>query len=115
MPEAQPAKIQNRNDWSRFIVQHTPGAVITTDAQGRITEFNPAAERLTGYRREEALGQPMDQVLNCQGAEAGSLLERVMARHGGGDRRTGPPTTEPARRCRSWSVPSPCGIAKRSC
>ncbi|MFI5330145.1 MAG: ATP-binding protein [Desulfobaccales bacterium] len=78
MPEAQPDKIENRNDWSRFIVQHTPGAVITTDAQGRITEFNPAAEKLTGYRREEALGQPMGQVLNCQGAEAGSLLERVL-------------------------------------
>ena len=114
MPEAQPAKIQNRNDWSRFIVEHTPGAVITTDAQGRITEFNPAAARLTGYRREEALGQPMDQVLNCQGAEAGSLLERVI--HG-----TAEETEElvlqtgPAARCRSWSVPSPCGIAKQSC
>ncbi len=78
MPEAKPAKRRNRNDWSRFIVQHTPGAVITTDAQGRITEFNPAAARLTGYRREEALGQPMDQILNCQGAEAGSLPERVL-------------------------------------
>jgi two-component system phosphate regulon sensor histidine kinase PhoR len=78
MPEAKPAKIRNRNDWSRFIVQHTPGAVITTDAQGRITEFNPAAEKLTGYWREEALGQPLDQILNCQGAEAGSLLERVL-------------------------------------
>jgi two-component system phosphate regulon sensor histidine kinase PhoR len=78
MPEAKPAKKPRRNDWSRFIVQHTPGAVITTDAQGRITEFNPAAEKLTGYRQEEALGQPLDQILNCEGAEGGSLLERVM-------------------------------------
>ena len=78
MPEAKPAKRRKRNDWSRFIVHHTPGAVITTDAQGRITEFNPAAEKLTGYRRAEALGQPMDQIINCQGAEAGSLLARVM-------------------------------------
>ncbi|MCL4503619.1 MAG: ATP-binding protein [Deltaproteobacteria bacterium] len=77
MPEAQPAKRRKRNDWSRFIVQHTPGGVITTDAQGRITEFNPAAEKLTGYRREEALGQPMDRILICEGAEGGSLLERV--------------------------------------
>jgi two-component system phosphate regulon sensor histidine kinase PhoR len=78
MPETQPAKRRKRNDWSRFIVHHTPGAVITTDAQGRITEFNPAAEKLTGYHREEAVGQPMDRILNCRGAEAGSLLERVM-------------------------------------
>ena len=79
MPEAKPAKRRKRIDWSRFIVHHTSGAVITTDAQGRITEFNPAAEKLTGYRREEALGQPMDLILTCQGAEAGTLLERVMS------------------------------------
>jgi len=78
MPEPQPAKRRKRIDWSRFIVHHTSGAVITTDAQGRITEFNPAAEKLTGYRREEALGQPMDRILTFQGAEAGTLLERVM-------------------------------------
>ncbi len=79
MPEANPAKRPKRNDWSSFIVHHTPGAVITTDAQGRITEFNPAAEKLTGYRREEALGQPLDQILKCQGEEAGSALDRVIS------------------------------------
>ncbi len=79
MPEAKPAKIRNRNDWSRFIVQHTPGAVITTDAQGRITEFNPAAEKLTGCRREDALGESLGRILNLEGEEAGSALDRVIS------------------------------------
>jgi K+-sensing histidine kinase KdpD len=33
-------------------------AVITTDAQGRITLLNSEAERLTGWRSQDALGQP---------------------------------------------------------
>ncbi|MGH8935798.1 MAG: PAS domain S-box protein [Acidimicrobiia bacterium] len=33
--------------------------IISMDAQGRIIEFNPAAERTFGYRREEVLGRPV--------------------------------------------------------
>ncbi|HEY9073519.1 MAG TPA: PAS domain-containing protein, partial [Desulfobaccales bacterium] len=73
MPDAKPPKNTRRSDWSHFIVQHTPGAVLTTDPQGRVTEFNPAAEKITGYRREEAIGQPVDKILNCQGAEPGTI------------------------------------------
>lgn len=38
-------------------------AVISTDVDGYITYFNPAAERITGWSREEALGKPMNEVL----------------------------------------------------
>ena len=33
--------------------------VITTDASGKVTFLNPEAERLTGWKRSEALGQPL--------------------------------------------------------
>ena len=79
MADAKPPTKAQPQDWSRFIVQHTPGAVITTDARGRITEFNPAAEKITGYRREEAIGQPAETILYCQGSEAGSALDQVMS------------------------------------
>ena len=79
MAAAKPPTKAQPQDWSRFIVQHTPGAVITTDARGRITEFNPAAEKITGYRREEAIGQPAETILYCQGSEAGGVLHQVMS------------------------------------
>jgi diguanylate cyclase (GGDEF)-like protein/PAS domain S-box-containing protein len=37
-------------------------AVVTTDAAGMITYLNPTAERLTGWRTTEALGQPLSTV-----------------------------------------------------
>ncbi|MBL0177727.1 MAG: diguanylate cyclase [Gemmatimonadetes bacterium] len=39
-------------------------AVMTTDLTGRITYINPVAERLTGWRSTQALGEPIDIVLN---------------------------------------------------
>jgi diguanylate cyclase (GGDEF)-like protein/PAS domain S-box-containing protein len=38
-------------------------AVITTDCAGMIKYFNPAAERVTGWALEEALGESLDAVL----------------------------------------------------
>jgi PAS domain S-box-containing protein len=37
--------------------------IVTMDHEGRITEFNPAAERTFGYRRQEVLGKPMADVI----------------------------------------------------
>jgi PAS domain S-box-containing protein len=38
-------------------------AVIVADASGRVVEFNPAAERIFGYTREEALGQALAELI----------------------------------------------------
>jgi PAS domain S-box-containing protein len=38
--------------------------VITSDVDGRVLLMNPIAEELTGWRQEEALGLPMDQVMH---------------------------------------------------
>jgi hypothetical protein len=39
------------------------GGVVTVDAAGKISAFNPAAESLTGWKKEEAIGQPVTLVL----------------------------------------------------
>jgi PAS domain S-box-containing protein len=39
-------------------------AVITTDIEGRISLINRVAEHLTGWRLEEALGEPLERVFN---------------------------------------------------
>jgi two-component system, cell cycle sensor histidine kinase and response regulator CckA len=38
------------------LVQAAPMAVVGTDLQGRVTSWNPAAERIFGYKAEEILG-----------------------------------------------------------
>ncbi|MFA5112657.1 MAG: PAS domain-containing sensor histidine kinase [Desulfobaccales bacterium] len=69
MSDTPPASLSQSQDWSRFLIQKTPGAVITADHLGLITEFNPAAERLTGYSRAEALRRPVLEVLHFQGGD----------------------------------------------
>src|SRR5256884_931303 len=55
-------------------------AVITTDLAGRITFLNPTAERLTGWRTTEALGQPVDTVLMLVNDATRQPLESIPAR-----------------------------------
>ncbi|MDO8803534.1 MAG: CHASE3 domain-containing protein, partial [Elusimicrobiota bacterium] len=39
-------------------------AVLTTDAEGRVTLLNPLAERLTGWTQAEAAGRPVEEIFN---------------------------------------------------
>jgi PAS domain S-box-containing protein len=37
--------------------------IITMDASGRVVEFNPAAERVFGFTREEAVGKELAELI----------------------------------------------------
>lgn len=50
-------------------------AVATTDAKGRVTYLNPAAERLTGLTGAEAAGQPVEELYRRVGAQARRQLD----------------------------------------
>ncbi len=43
--------------------------IVGIDGQGRIQLFNRQAERVTGYARDEVLGQPFSEVLSPEGAD----------------------------------------------
>jgi two-component system NtrC family sensor kinase len=45
------------------IVDHALAALVTTDAQGLIVEFNPSAQAMFGRARHEVLGRPVSDVM----------------------------------------------------
>ena len=50
-------EIRHSQQKLRAHLEHTPLAVVEWDLQFRVTAWNPSAERIFGYTREEALGQ----------------------------------------------------------
>lgn len=60
---AAPSEHQRQSElWEaryRTILESALDAIISIDHTGRVIEFSPSAERTFGYHREEAVGQPM--------------------------------------------------------
>jgi PAS domain S-box-containing protein len=55
------AALRATNNRLKLILESTTGyGILTIDLDGRITLWNPGAERLMGWREEEVLGQPAD-------------------------------------------------------
>ncbi|MGQ9471715.1 MAG: PAS domain S-box protein [Candidatus Aminicenantales bacterium] len=55
---------QKREAELRSTLYSIGDGVITTDTEGRVLMMNPVAERLTGWREEEAKGQPLERIFN---------------------------------------------------
>ena len=78
------AEIQRQKQLSEALVQTSPVAIVTTDQGNRVTSWNPAAERLFGYRPEEALGEDLngliiDPEMPELWAEAQKFTDRALA------------------------------------
>jgi diguanylate cyclase (GGDEF)-like protein/PAS domain S-box-containing protein len=48
------------------VLQSIRDAVVTTDAEGRVQTLNAAAETLTGWTQIEALGHPVEEIINLR-------------------------------------------------
>jgi two-component system, OmpR family, phosphate regulon sensor histidine kinase PhoR len=51
-------------EWPHFIIQSMADGVITVNGKMQITDLNRAAEKITGYNREDALGRFCGEILH---------------------------------------------------
>ena len=73
-------QLRQQREWLRVTLSSIGDAVIATDAEGRITFVNPVAESLTGWKAEEAAGQPVQSVFRIVNEQTGQPLEEPVAR-----------------------------------
>lgn len=63
----------------RAILKHAINGIISTDHQMNITEFNPAAERMFNYSREQVLGRPLSDLLVIETIQKGDNNHPITA------------------------------------
>jgi PAS domain S-box-containing protein len=61
--EVAEKELEKRRQYLESIFTNAPNAIITIDTKGRVTEWNPGAERIFGWRRDEALGKDVDDLV----------------------------------------------------
>jgi len=71
--------LRNEERWTA-VLGSIGEAVIATDSDGRITFLNPVAAALTGWPVEEALNQPIGQVLKLINEESGLTANNEVLR-----------------------------------
>jgi len=56
-------ELEKRQDYLESVLHNTPNAVVSTNSSGLIMEWNPGAEKMFGYKKEEVLGQDIDNLV----------------------------------------------------
>jgi PAS domain S-box-containing protein len=66
-------------DWTEQLIDAAISAIVSIDASGHVVRFNPAAEVMFGYSREEALGRRLADLVVPQDLQAAhsKMLERL--------------------------------------
>jgi PAS domain S-box-containing protein len=60
------AEGERRHQLHALALSQTSDAVVTTDLRGRVTSWNPAAERIYGYRAQEVVGRELMPALQSR-------------------------------------------------
>jgi len=57
------SEVRRGQAWLQSLIDTTQDAVLSIDHQGRVVMFNPAAERIFGYTRNEIVGQKVNLLM----------------------------------------------------
>lgn len=58
------AKDRNQTSFSDALVEAAVDAIITIDSEGVVQSFNPAAERIFGYKADEVIGKSVNMLMS---------------------------------------------------
>jgi len=63
------------------LIDSIKDAVVATDTEGRVIIWNPAAEKMFGYKKKEALGKHIDELIGGPEAnKARQITQRILGR-----------------------------------
>jgi PAS domain S-box-containing protein len=68
-------ELRRQKEYYEALFVNNPGAVVTVDLEGSVISWNPAAERLFGYKQAEVIGQNIDALV----AHDPTILEEAKA------------------------------------
>jgi PAS domain S-box-containing protein len=71
--------VTHSSDPYSIILDSINDGVFTVDDQWRITSFNSAAERITGVKRQQAIGRPCCEVFRASICESACVLRKTLA------------------------------------
>ena len=79
--KARTLALENNAHMNKFIIENAPATIITLDIQGNILELNPAAQKLSGYTREYAIGKNYNDLFAEGGyiGDSQTLFEELKA------------------------------------
>jgi len=72
--------LRQQSEWLRITLASIGDAVITTDAEGRVTSLNAAAQGLTGWSQTDALGQLLTDVFRIVHEDTGEPVDNPAIR-----------------------------------
>ncbi len=75
---AADARLRRLERWLSATLRSINDAVVATDPVGQIVLMNPMAELLTGWALTEAIGQPVERVLELHSGEEGQALPQLI-------------------------------------
>jgi PAS domain S-box-containing protein len=70
--------LRETNETLRALIQGSPLAIVSIDAQHRVTMWNRAAERMFGWQEQEVVGRPIPIVPEAKDPEFGEVFGQAM-------------------------------------
>ena len=73
-------KLQESEEWLSTTLSSIGDAVIATDKLGNVSFMNPVAETLTGWKHDDTIGKPLENIFNIVNEETLKKVENPVSR-----------------------------------